>query len=91
MNNHRSLRHSILQAAGLAGGAHRARSAGIARLRATRAILALALGLGSLGAALLALPGHGGPAPAPVSAHQRVNSPAHHTAVSKIKPKPWMW
>jgi hypothetical protein len=95
MKNHRSLRHSILQAGGLAGGAHRARSSGIGRTRAMRGILVLALTLGSLGAVLLALPGHVSAGRTRAVAQQSANSPdrsaAHHLALSKTKPKAWMY
>jgi hypothetical protein len=87
MKNHRSLRHSIMQAA----GAHRAPSAGIVRRRAMGGILVLGLTLSGLGAAVLALPGHVSGSPGQASAHHRVNSPAHHVALSKTKPKAWMY
>jgi hypothetical protein len=95
MKNHRSLRHSILQVGGLAGGTHRAPSAGIGRIRAMRGILVLALTLGSLGAVLLALPGHVSAGRARAGAQQSANGPdrsaAHHLALSKTTPKAWMY
>lgn len=84
-----------MQTSGTAGGAHRAPAAGIGRRRLTGGILVLALGLGSLGAAVLALPGHVSTGQAGVSAHQSTGDRAHpasiHAAVSKTKPKPWMY
>jgi hypothetical protein len=74
-----------------AAGAHRAPSAGIARRRAMGGILALGLTLGGLGAAVLALPGHVSGSPGQASAHQRVNSHAHHVALNKTSPKAWMY
>jgi hypothetical protein len=87
MMNHRSLRHSIMQAS----GAHRAPAAGIVRRLAMGGILVLGLTLGGLGAAVLALPGHVSGSPGQASAHQRVNSHAHHVALNKTKPKAWMY
>ena len=87
MKNHSLLRHSIMQAA----GAHRAPSAGIVRRRAMGGILVLGLTLGGLGAAVLALPGHVSGSPGQASAHQRVNSHAHHVALHKTTPKAWMY
>jgi hypothetical protein len=87
MKNHRSLRHSIMQAA----GAHRAPSAGIVRRRAMGGILVLGLTLGGLGAAVLALPGHVSGSPGQASSHQRVNSHAHHVALNKTSPRAWMY
>jgi hypothetical protein len=74
-----------------AAGAHRAPSAGIVRRRAMGGILVLGLTLSGLGAAVLALPGHVSGSPGQASAHHRVNSPAHHVALSKTKPKAWMY
>lgn len=74
-----------------AGGAHRAPSAGTIRRRVTGGILVLGLSLGGLGAAFLALPGHVSQGQGQASAHQRVNSHAHHVALSKTKPKAWMF
>lgn len=74
-----------------AGGAHRAPSAGIVRRRVTGGILVLGLALGGLGAAALALPGHASGTPGQASAHQRVNSHAHHVALHKTAPKAWMY
>jgi hypothetical protein len=95
MKNHRSLRHGILRAGGLAGGAHRAPSAGIARGRAMRGILVLALTLGSVVAVVLALPGHVSKGPAQVSAHQHAVTPAHPAGggavLSNTTPRPFMW
>ena len=94
MKNHRSLRHSILQAGGLSGGAHRAPSTGIGRIRAMRGILVLALTLGSIGAVLLALPGHvsaGRGQATRQSASGPDRSAAHHLALSKTTPKAWMF
>jgi hypothetical protein len=95
MKNHRSLRHGMLQAGGLAAGAHRAPSAGIARGRAMRGILVLAFALGSLVAVVLALPGHVGGAPAQASTHHHALSPAHpagqDAVLSKTTPRPFMW
>ena len=94
MKNHRSLRHSILQAGGLAGGAHRA-PAGISRGRAMRGILVLAFTLGSIAALVLALPGHVSEAPAQASAHHHALSPAHpaglDAVLSHTTPRPFMW
>jgi hypothetical protein len=75
----------------LAGGAHRASTGGIVRRRAMGGILALGLTLGGLGAAVLALPGHASGSPGQASAHQRVNSHAHHVALHKTTPKAWMY
>lgn len=91
MMNHRSLRHSILQDGGTTAGAHRAPWGGIRRRRAVHGILALGLTLGSFAVAAVALLGHAGASPAQTSAHQRANSPAHHVALHKTSPKPWMY
>jgi hypothetical protein len=74
-----------------AAGAHRASSAGIVRRRMMGGILVLGLALCGLGAAVLALPGHVGGSPGQASAHQRVNSHAHHVALHKTSPKAWMY
>jgi hypothetical protein len=74
-----------------AGGTHRAPSAGIVRRRAMGGILVLGLALSGLGAAVLALPGHAGGSSGQASAHQRVNSHAHHVALNKTAPRAWMY
>jgi len=67
MKNHRSLRHSIMQA----DGTHRAPSAGIVRRRAMGGILVLGLTLGGLGAAVTGLAGARQREPGPGQRHQR--------------------
>ena len=84
-----------MQAGGSAGGAHRGPSAGISRIWMVRGILALALSLGGLAAATLALPGHVSAGHARVTVHQRTHAPARpagvHLTVTKAIPKPWMY
>jgi hypothetical protein len=68
MKAQRSLWRVILRTGGSAGGAHREPPAGRVRARATLGILVLALMLGSIGAAALALTAHGSAGHAHVSA-----------------------
>jgi hypothetical protein len=59
MKTHGSSWPFIMRIGGSVGGAHRATPKRAVRARATRGILVLALMLGGLGAAALALPAHG--------------------------------
>jgi hypothetical protein len=85
MKTHRSSWHAIMRADGSVGGIHRAPSKRPVRARATRSILVIALMLGSLGAAALALPGHNSAGQVHAGAHQ----PAHSAVLSAYS-RPWM-
>jgi hypothetical protein len=86
MKTHRSSWLAIMQTGGSVGGVHRAPSKRTVRARATRGILVLALMLGSLGAAVLALPGHGSAG----QAHASVYHPAHSVVLSGYY-RPWIY
>src|ERR1039457_3231003 len=86
MKTHRSSWHATMQTGGSVGGVHRAPSKRTVRARATRGILVLALMLGSLGAAVLALPGHGSAG----QAHAGVHHPAHSVVLSGYY-RPWIY
>jgi hypothetical protein len=85
MKTHRSSLHAIMRTGGSVGGIHRAPSKRTVRARAARGILVLALMLGGLGAAVLALPGHGSAGQVHVSVHQPADS---HTLSMAFRP--WM-
>jgi hypothetical protein len=89
--------HTLRNASRPGGSHRRVPSAGIARMRALRGILVLALVLAAgLGVAVLALPGHGGVArPAHLTARQHAGHRAPSTGVtvltSKAVPRPFMY
>ena len=85
MKTHRSSWYATMQTGGSVGGVHRAPSKRTVRARATRGILVLALMLGGLGAAVLALPGHGSAG----QVHAIVHQPAHRAVFSAYY-RPWM-
>jgi hypothetical protein len=96
MKTHGSLWHIIMRTGGSVGGTHRKPSTGTVRTRAMRGILVLALALGSLGAAVVALPGHGSTGRVPASSHQPADSPAASAGANsmssyKAVPRPWMY
>jgi hypothetical protein len=74
MKTHRSSWHVIMQTGGSVGGVHRAPSKRTVRARATRGILVLALTLGGLSVAVLALLGHATAGQAHAGVHQPANS-----------------
>ncbi len=95
MKTQRSLWHVIMRTCGLRS-ARREPSTGTVRVRATRGILVLALALGGLGAAVVALPGHGGTGRVPASSHHPADSPAASTGANSttafyMAPRPWMY
>lgn len=95
MKTHRSSWHVIMRTCGLRS-ARREPSMRTVHVRVVRGILALALALGSLGAAVVALPGHGSTGRVPASSHHPANSPAgstgaHSTNASQMVPRPWMY
>jgi hypothetical protein len=95
MKTHRSLWHVTLRTGGSVGSVRREPSRGTVRARATRGILVLALMLGSLGAAALALPGHGSAGHA-ASAHQPADSLALSAGADSMSSyntyrRPWMY
>jgi hypothetical protein len=97
MKTHRSLLHVIMRVGGSVSSARRETSTGTVRARAARGILvlALALVLGSLGAAASASPGHGSAGQVHASAYQSAASlalPAAGTVRSgRTGRRPWMW
>ncbi len=93
MKSHRSLWHVVTRTSGSVGGAPRKPSTRAVRAWATGAIIALALVLGSLGAAVL---GHGSTGHSPASAHQPANGPALSAYADSIysgytRISPWMY
>ena len=92
MSTHRRLGHAGQRTSGTAGGAHRAHSTRTVRAWAARGILALALGLGGLGAATAASPGHGSAGHAPARAHQQAGTHALPAPTGPITIRmPWMY
>jgi hypothetical protein len=85
MKTHGSSRHATMQTGGSVGGTHRAPSKRTVRARATRGMLVLALMLGSLGVAVLALLVHG----AAGQVHASVHRPANARTLSIYRP--WMY
>lgn len=96
MKTYRSLWHVIMRTVGSVSSARRESSMGTARSRATRGILVLALLLGGLGAATLAMQAHGG-----AGHHASADKPADSHALpagsdlmrSSVigRGLPWMW
>jgi len=97
MKTHRPLLHVIMRAGGSVSSARRESSTGTVRARAARGILvlALALVLGSLGAAASASPGHGSAGQVHAKAYQSAASLALSAADTmrsgRTRGKPWMW
>ncbi len=96
MKTHRSLWHVIMRAGGPVGSARHEPPRGTVRARATRGILVLALMLGSLGAAGLALPGHGSAGQAHAGVHQPaggliLSAGAYSTSSYSAYYRPWMY
>lgn len=93
MKTHR-LWHVITRTSGSAGSGPGEPLTGRVRAWATRGILALALVMGSLGAAALASPGHGNTGHVQASAHQAADSlalSAGAASISHIQRLPWMY
>lgn len=97
MKTHRSLWHVIMRTGGPVGGAHRKPPAGAVSTRAKRGIVVLTLALGSsLGAAALALPGHGSAVHVHASTHRPAVGPALSAGTTSTSPgevvrRPWMY
>ena len=95
MKSHRSFWHVTMRTCGLRS-ARREPSTRTVHVRVVRGILVLALALGSLGAAVVALPGHGSAGRVPASSHHPANSPAAPTGANstnafQMVPRPWMY
>lgn len=86
MKTHRSSRHAIMRTGGSVGSARREPSRGTVYVRARRGIIVLALMLGSLGIAALALPGHGSAGQVHAGVHQLAGSRTLSTVL-----RPWMY
>lgn len=96
MKTHRSLWHAAMRAGGWAGSARHEAPKGAVRVRVTRGILVLALVLGGLGGAALALPGHGSAGHVQAPAHQPASDLVHPAAASSTSSvsalrRPWMY
>jgi hypothetical protein len=93
MKTHGWIRHVIMRASGSVGSAPREASTGTVRAWASRAILVLALVLGSLGAAAS---GHGSTGHVQARAHQSADSLALSAGADSISSGrtsnlPWMY
>jgi hypothetical protein len=97
MKTYRSLWHVIMRTVGSVSSALRESSMGTARSRATRGILVLALLLGGLGAATLAMQAHGGAGHVHASAGKPADSRALPAGSDLMRSSviarglPWMW